>query len=758
MRVLFRWLLPWLVLAPHTAGQTAYTSRVIAGGGSGGDGAPAIDATLLQAQGLAFDASGNLYIADAADHRVRRVDRAGSIHTLASASGAGLRFPYGVAVSRTGVILVTDLGNGRVRRILPGGGIETAASGFLAPRNVAFAHDGGWYVSDFEAHRVYRVSPSGEVSVLAGAGAKGYSGDGGPALAARLSHPAGIAVDSEGSVYIADSGNHAVRKIRGGVISTLLTAATPAGLAIDVVDTLYVADPGSGQILRRTPDGRTGILRTQAADIAVRRDGAVLIARGHEVSELEPDGSTRLVAGSAQPSGENGPATGARLRSPTGLALDNLGNLYFSERTANRLRILTPAGSIHTVQNGNLAAPGGLAAAPDGGIYVADTGRHRIRRISRSGRITEIAGSGEAGFAGDNGPATAARLNAPEAVLLAPDGALWIADSGNGRIRVVDRDGRIRTALDSLIAPSGLIFDPQGALWIAETGRLRVLKVAISGTLEAVGGPLSATSLAFTPDGTPLAAGNGLWRWNGVLWEPIAVSGPSPKRISALVSAGDGSFYVTDSESDLVFHLAPKAADPPGAIAVLEVRNAATGAPGPVAPGMLISVPALAGAPNRGLFAGGTACEILDSARGIALIPNNIQINRVVVLELREGPEVRAMASVPVAEAAPGLFSNLGTASAVREDGMVISDQAPAIRGSVVAMFATGEGRSGLPVSVTIGGIDAEVLAAVPAPGFPGLFQVNIRVPGGFLTAGRHPVILRAGEHFSQPGVFLPVQ
>lgn len=755
MRALFSFLLACLLLTSSAAAQTVYSARVIAGGGSGGDGAPAISATLLQPQGLALDPAGNLYIADAADHRVRRIDPAGVIHTVDG--GDALRFPYGVAVSRTGVILVADLGNGRVRRILPDGVLETAASGFQSPRNIAFAHDGGWYVSDFAGHRVYRVSASGQVSVFAGIGTMGYSGDGGPAIAARLSYPAGLAVDSEGSVYIADSGNHALRKIRGGVISTLLTAATPAGLAIDSVDTLYVADPGSGQILRRSFDGRASVLRADAADIAVRLDGTVLVSFGSQVREVGPDGTTRLIAGSTIPSGENGPAIQARLRSPAGLALDPLGNLYFSERDAHRLRVITPAGTIHTIQNTSLVSPGGMAGAADGSIYVADTGRHRIRRISRSGRVTEIAGDGEAGFSGDNGPATAARLNAPAAVLAAPDGRLWIADSGNGRIRVIEPDGRIRTAFDSLEGPAGLAFDPSGTLWIAELGRLRVLKVALSGRFEAVGGHLSATSLAFAPDGTPVAAGKGLWRWDGVAWQPVTLSGHAPGLLSALVSSGDGSLYVTDSEHDVVLRLDPGRSDPP-ALGVLEVRNAASGTPGPVAPGMLISVSALAGRRSASLSGNGTGLAVLDFDRGIALLPNDLQPGEVIRLELWEEAGLRATASVPIVAAAPALFANAETASAVREDGMLVSDQTPAPRGSIAALFATGEGRSGLPVSITIGGVEAEVLAAQPAPGFPGLFQINVRVPGGFLAAGRQPVLLRIGEHGSQPGVFLPVQ
>ncbi len=755
MRALFSFLLACLLLTSSAAAQTAYSARVIAGGGSGGDGAPATSATLFQPQGLALDPAGNLYIVDAADHRVRRINPAGVINTLAG--GDALRFPYGVAVSRTGLILVADLGNGRVRRILPDGVLETAASGFHSPRNIAFAHDGGWYVSDFAGHRVYRVSASGHVSVFAGIGTAGYSGDGGPAIAARLNFPAGLAVDSEGAVYIADSGNHAVRKIRGGVISTLLTAATPAGLAIDSVDTLYIADPGSGQILRRSSDGRTSIIPGDAADIAVRLDGTVLVSFANQVREIGPDGTTRLIAGSTAPSGENGPAIQARLRSPAGLALDHLGNVYFSERAANRLRVITPAGTIHTVQNTSFVSPGGVSAGPDGSIYVADTGRHRIRRISRSGRVTEVAGDGEAGFSGDNGPATAARLNAPAAVLVAPDGRLWISDSGNGRIRVVDTDGRIRTVLEALNDPAGLAMDASGALWIAELGRLRVLKMPLSGTLEALKGPLSATSVAFAPDGTPLAAGKGLWRWTGVAWEAVPLSGHAPGLLSALVSTGDGSFYVTDTEHDVVLRLDPARSDPPP-LDGLDIRNAASNTSGPVAPGMLISVPALAGRRNSRLVSNGTGLAVLDVDRGIALIPADLQPGQVVRLELWEDAGLRAAASVPIVAAAPALFASEEIASAVRENGTLVSDSTPAARGSVVALFATGEGRSGLPVSVSVGGFEAEVLAAQPAPGFPGLFQVNVRVPGGFLTAGRQPVMLRIGEHASQPGVFLPLQ
>jgi TonB family protein len=280
--------------------------------GSSGDGGPAVSAQLRNPVGLAVDAAGNLYIADSVDHRIRRVNRGGTINTFAGngirgfsgdggpATSAQLNAPAGLALDRAGNLYVADSGNASIRRITPDGKISTIAgngtagfSGDGGPAtsaqlgfvfDVAVDASGNLYIADTGNNRVRKVTPGGVISTLAGTGALGFRGDGGPAVSAELLTPAGITVDAAGNVYIADTGNARVRKVTpDGVIRTI--AGTPRGIIGDgpaisvalgiparvIADTagnLYVADTGNVNIRKITPDGQitTAMLR---GDIAV---------------------------------------------------------------------------------------------------------------------------------------------------------------------------------------------------------------------------------------------------------------------------------------------------------------------------------------------------------------------------------------------------------------------------------------------------------------------------------------------------------
>ena len=268
-----------LTLTGFSTGQTLYSVDTLAGSDNVGDGGPAADALLTHLQGIACDAAGNVYIADADDHRVRKITPDGNISTVAGtghagfsgdggpASAARLNTPYGLAVDRSGNLYIADLGNRRVRRVdtegriltIAGGGAKSAAeadglpaidASLDSPRNVLPDGYGGVYFSDFGANRVYYISPSGTLLHIAGTGEAGFSGDRGGALFAKLSAPAGLAIDSLGALYIADAGNGRVRRVFHGIIETfgdtgdpktgvLVTPTLPTGLAFDPDGALY---------------------------------------------------------------------------------------------------------------------------------------------------------------------------------------------------------------------------------------------------------------------------------------------------------------------------------------------------------------------------------------------------------------------------------------------------------------------------------------------------------------------------------------
>lgn len=354
-----------------------------------------------------------------------------------------------------------------------------------------------------------RSQEPGTITTIAGNGRLAYGGDGGPATEAAICTPRGLSVDSEGNVYFADNDNFRVRRIDGrtGIVTTVAGSGT-AGFSGDgglataaelnqpfdaVLDPtqryLYVADENNMRI--RRVDLGTGIITTvvgngeslfagdgtpateagigQPVGIAVNRRGDLYISVvEHRVFRVDHlSGLVSVVAGQGAPGfiGDGGPATNARLNSPSGLALDRSGNLYIADSTNARIRRVDPSGTITTVAGSGvfqptlpilylgsagplvgdgapavvaaLSRPSGVAVDAEGNLYIADRGHHRVRRVDPSGIITTVAGSLWRGYAGDGGSATDARLDSPERVAFDAEGNLFIAEQANDRIRRV---------------------------------------------------------------------------------------------------------------------------------------------------------------------------------------------------------------------------------------------------------------------------------------------------------------------------------
>jgi len=502
-----------------------YWIESVAGSNEVGDGGPALEAQLGAVEGIALDAAGNVYLADSTDNRIRKVELStGMITTVAGDGHAGdsgdggpavqalLNHPYGVAVDGAGNLYVADFGNGRIRRISPGGEIETVAGGgapgapkpalaarLKGPRNVAVDAAGNLYLSDFADHRVYRVTPYGHISTVAGTGIPGRGGEG-PAIAAALNHPAGLAVETGGGLIIADSGNNRVCRVAGGKITTVLggvvaglALSRPTGVAVDGSGNLYVADSGNHRVLRRRRDGRVEVLAGadelgEVRDVAVGRYGSVYAGGGGRVFRIEGSGSVTPLAGNGA----------------YGVYEDGV-----------------------QAAHAYLDGPIGVAAGPDGSLYIAEEGRYRVRRVGEDGLIRTVAGTGERGFSGDGGPATAARLVDPVAVAVGPSGAFWVADYLGNRIRRVDPDGIITTAAGNgeagydgeanlaeqsvLNRPRGVVVDSRGNVFIADSGNHRVRRIDPNGIITTV-------------------AGNGVPGYSGWLWTPTATfTSPMPE-------------------------------------------------------------------------------------------------------------------------------------------------------------------------------------------------------------------------------------
>ena len=562
-----------LLCAATLPAQSIFT---IAGGGTD-DGRPATVAAIGPA-GVAVDSTGNLYIADFWNHRIRKVAAANGIITTVAGNGsytfggdggaaidAGLNFPQGVAVDAFGDIYIADSDNHRIRKVAAASGIITTiagassdllgdggaatAGGLLNPSGVAFDFARNLYIADRGHHRIRRVdAESGIITTVAGNGSQGFGGDGGAATAAALNEPHGVTVDSAGNLYIADSRNGRIRRVAAGssIITTVAgngsegssgdggpaTAAQisrPKGVALDSAGNLYIANWGNPGI--RKVEAGSGIITTVAVElqyldcVALDSAGNLYIADwSHRIRKVESDnGIITTVAGNGSLTftGDGGPAVAAGLSFPRGVALDSFANLYIADYSNHRIRRVA-GGTITTIAgngspgfhgDGGAAVAAGLAFPADvaldslGNLYIADSQNIRIRRIdSRSRIITTVAGSGSRGFSGDGGAATEAELSDPNGVALDSLGNLYFADTQNFRIRKVDfRSGIITTVAGSgspgfsgdggaataaeLSYPDGVALDSLGNLYFADTGNNRIRRVAAaSGTITTVAG------------------------------------------------------------------------------------------------------------------------------------------------------------------------------------------------------------------------------------------------------------------------------
>ncbi|HET9253951.1 MAG TPA: protein kinase, partial [Pseudonocardiaceae bacterium] len=398
------------------------TIRVIAGTGvkgDSGDDGPADKAQLTSPEGLAVDRMGDLYVADGGSNRVRKIDSAGTITTIA--------------------------GNGTHESAVDGG--PAARARIWNPRDVAIDRGGNIYVAEAGGRRVRKIDPRGMISTVAGTGVSGFSGDGGLATKAQLGYPVAVTTDEVGNLYIADSINSRIRRVDpAGVITTVVGDGTQGG-----------TDDYEGPA--------TAAHLNLPTDLAIDRAGDLYITDSFNDRILKvTGGQVSTVAGNGVPgfSGDGGSATSAHLAHPLGAVIDQDGSIVIADAGNHRVRRVNPAGTISTISTIAGTGPdypgdGGPATQADlrlpylarldplGRLVIADTANNRIRRVDPSGVISTIAGTGAPGYSGDKGNAIDAQLNHPRSLVFDPAGNLYIADTGNHRVRKVTPDGKITT-------------------------------------------------------------------------------------------------------------------------------------------------------------------------------------------------------------------------------------------------------------------------------------------------------------------------
>lgn len=535
-------------------------------GYSGDDGA-ATAAQIDYPLDVAVDSADNLLILDYSNYAVRKVDAITGIITTVAGDGN-----WGFAGDD---------------------GLATAAQ-FADPNSITLDSADNLYIADTFNHRVRKVDVSGIITTVAGDGVQNYAGDNAAATAAQLNTPMGVAVDGSDNLYIADTNNFRIRKVNGsGVITSVAkevkgyngdnipansaTLYGPNGVSADGNGNLYIGDTNNQRIRKVDSLGTittlagtgiqgsltcNGVSATQAPlqypkRVAADGMGNLYVAdtSNNRICKVDAFGTASLVAGTGYSgfTGDNGLATQAKLNGPMGMAIDASGNLFFADSNNQRVRKVDTSGIITTVAgNGTrgfagddgvatsaqLNFPYGVAIDGDGNLTIADYANNRIRMVDGNGIITTLAGTGVAGFFGDDGPAILAELNYPSDVSVDKVGNLFIVDSNNERVRMVNTSGNIVTIAGDgsrgfsgdngpataaqLFAPQGVAVDNLGNLYIADTSNQRIRQVEL-------------------PDVYPPV---------------ITLLGDSPAAVALNGSYVDpGSTVVDDTDSDLVVNV-----------------------------------------------------------------------------------------------------------------------------------------------------------------------------------------------------------
>ncbi len=538
--------------------QTGNISTIIGGQyGFCGDGGNALNACFNYITGFAVDASGNIYITDRYNNRVRRVDAATNIITTIAGTGdtgfagdngdarsATLNQPYGPAVDSVRKFLYfADAANGRVRKVdlvsniittvagggNPASGIGDGGPGIQAsvgPDALALDSSGNLLISDREHARIRKLDiATGIISTVAGSDGTGSEGDGGPATSATLHDIFGIAVDAAGNVLIPDAGSFVIRRVDAisQIISTFAGNRTgfllgdggpatagalriPAGVAVDAAGNLFITDTDNQRI--RKVAASDGTIDTIAGD-----------------------------GGAPSGIGDGGPARISYLSSPQGrVGVDTAGNVYIADRYNYRVRkIQAGTGVITTIAGNGNSTPSGdggqaanagvnpddIAVDSQGNLYFVEDVTHRIRKVNlATGIIMTAVGGGTGPGLGDNGPATAATLGSALRITIDGNGNLFIADADNNRVRRVDATTQIITtvvgggasytenqpATSVSVAPLAVNIDASGNLFIVDYNYPISIKRVSGGIIKTVAGGNDSTTSPLGDNGPALSA------------------------------------------------------------------------------------------------------------------------------------------------------------------------------------------------------------------------------------------------------------
>jgi sugar lactone lactonase YvrE len=621
------------------------TTTTLAGGQIGNADGAGTNASFNFPSGVAVDGSGSVYVADQFNFSIREISPGGTVTTFAEPAGlssdaSGLvpsvafNHPGGLAINLEGNVCVADLFNSVVWAVTPGGAVylvdgrpgevgTTDQFGdplFAYPASLAVDNHDQLYVADTGNSVIKVIATNGAVSTLAGLAMEPGTADG-SVTNAQFAFPEGIAVDSAGNAFVADTGNNTVRKIgadgavttvagRAGMVGatdgmgTNALFAAPRGIVVDPAGNIFVADSGNNSIREISPGGQVTTFAGSGgsagsdngpgsaarfnypASVAADGEGNIFVADGLNflVRKIGPDGTVTDAAGRVGVAGAaDGAATNALFASPVGVAVDLAGNVYVADADNSTIRRLDPAGNVTTFagqtgqagsSNGPAAlalfnTPSGVAVDLASNVYVADTGNQIIRKISGGGQVSTLAGlAGVAGY--QDGVGTNALFSSPSSVAVDLAGNVYVADPGNYTVRKIMPDGTVTTVAGDVVFNSGVFgagdgvggkaaFSAMAGLAVDKTGNVYVADT-FNNTIRMIATNGSVTTIGGVA-GTPGSAdGSGA---NALFFHPAGIA----------VDAA-GIVYVADSLNNTIRVGIPSPTSPPE----LEI----TGLPGEV--------------------------------------------------------------------------------------------------------------------------------------------------------------------------------
>jgi uncharacterized protein (TIGR03437 family) len=507
-----------------------------------GEGGPASAATFSP-DAIALDSTGNIFVADNYNYRIYKISSTGILTTVVGngshgfsgdgAPGTSARIGYvgGIAVDASGKPYFTDVEHFRIRVLNTSGIVQTvvgngsSTSGLFSgiatqvnvePLALTIDTQSEVYFSDFLNGLVLKYDAvSQSVVPVAGSASTGFAGDGGPALAAKLNYPEGLAVDKTGVLYIADTFNGRIRKVSAGVINTVAGAGQkdgvvatsaflnrPSGVTSDAQGNVYIADWLSYEI--RKVAGTSDHLISRIGDFSLNTGGPVSVAldaagniyattTNNYLTKTTPAGVTSIVAGDGYPgySGDGGPATAAEFLNPTAVAFDSKGDIYVADYGNAVVRKITPDGNISTVAgvaddfiyggDGGPATQAGMdpfaiALDANDNLLIADLINSAIRKVDHAtGIISTIAGAGDYDAAGARGLAINASIGWPNGIAAAADGSIYFSDEWNNVVWRISPTGYA-----SIIAGSGVSSPANGEEGSALAANMRPVAVSIA--------------------------------------------------------------------------------------------------------------------------------------------------------------------------------------------------------------------------------------------------------------------------------------